>query len=89
MLRARLPKLVEFFNALILLIMKNLYYSIRYSNFISRILYLRKVQVKIISTIIFVVLFFSICGIFELAYPLTIGNEINNLIDKFFWLGVK
>jgi hypothetical protein len=50
---------------------------------------LRKIYIKIISTVIFIVLFFSICGIFELVYPRTIGSQINNLIDKFFWLGVK
>lgn len=68
---------------------KNLYYSVRYSNFVGRALYLRGLRVKIISTIIFIVLFFSICIVFELVYPRTVGNQINGLINELFWLGFK
>ena len=68
---------------------KNLYYSVRYSNFVGRVLYLRGLRVKIISTIIFIVLFFSICIVFELAYPRMMGNQINGLINELFWLGIK
>ena len=69
--------------------LKNLYYSIRYSNFISKMIYSRETHIKVLSTVAFAVLFFSICGIFELVYPRTMQGQINNLIDKLFWLGVK
>jgi hypothetical protein len=69
--------------------LKNLYYSLRYSNFVSRVLYVKKTRVKIMSTLIFTLLFVLICTIFELIYPRTMGSQINNLIDNFFWLGVK
>jgi len=68
---------------------KSIYNSIRYSNVVGRVLYAQKTRVKIVSTLIFTLLFFFICAVFEFFYPQTVFNQINNIIDKFFWLGVK
>jgi hypothetical protein len=68
---------------------KNLYYSVRYSNFVSRLLYSRPLRAKIISSIIFVVLFFLICAAFEWLYPRSVSNQINSLIHNILWFGVK
>jgi hypothetical protein len=67
---------------------KNLYYSVRYSNFISGLLYSRTLRVKIISSIIFVVLFFLICAAFEWMYPMSISNQINKLIHEILFFGI-
>jgi hypothetical protein len=69
--------------------LKNLYYSIRYSNFVSRLLYSRKLRIKIISSFIFVVLFFCICAVFEWMYPRTVSNQINSLIHNILFFGLK
>jgi len=69
--------------------LKNLYYSVRYSNFISGLLYSRTLRIKIISSIIFVVLFFSICAAFEWMYPRSVSNQINSLIHNILWFGLK
>jgi hypothetical protein len=68
--------------------LKNLYYSVRYSNLVSRLLYSRPLRAKIISSIIFVVLFFSICAVFEWMYPRTVSNQINSLIHNILFFGL-
>jgi uncharacterized membrane protein len=66
--------------------LKNLYYSIRYSNFVGRILYSRPLRIRILSSIVFVVLFFLIFFVFEFLFPNE--NDLNNLIHNILFFGL-
>jgi len=48
-----------------------------------------RILIKIISSILFIVIFFLICGIFELIYPRSVTNNINRLIDNILFFGLK
>ncbi len=48
----------------------------------------RSIVIKIISSIIFIILFFLICGIFEWLYPMSISTQINKLIHDILFFGV-
>jgi hypothetical protein len=68
--------------------LKNLYYSIRYSNTVSRLLYSRKLRIKIISSLIFIVLFVLVCVVFEFLYRGSVVNQINDLIHNVLFFGL-
>jgi hypothetical protein len=58
-------------------------------NIYSSIVYSRTVRIKVISSIVFVVLFFLICAAFEWMYRGSVINQINSLIHNILWFGVK
>lgn len=44
--------------------------------------------VKVVSSVIFIVLFFLICAAFELAYRGSVINQINKLINDILFFGL-
>lgn len=46
------------------------------------------IVVRVISSIIFVVLFFLICVVFELVYRGSVTNQINKLIHEILMFGL-
>ena len=59
--------------------LKNLYYSIVYS---------RSFRIKVVSSIVFVLLFFLIAAAFELAHSGSVVNQINKLINDILFFGL-
>jgi hypothetical protein len=59
--------------------LKNLYYSIISS---------RNIRIKIISSLVFIVLFFLICIVFELFAKGLVANQINKLIHEILIFGL-
>jgi hypothetical protein len=59
--------------------LKNLYYSIVYS---------RSFRIKVVSSIVFVLLFFLIAAAFELAHRGSVVNQINKLINDILFFGL-
>jgi hypothetical protein len=49
----------------------------------------RSIVVKVISTIVFIVLFICIALTFELVYSGSVTNQINSLIHNILWFGMK
>lgn len=45
--------------------------------------------VKVVSSVIFIVLFFLICAAFELAHRGSVTNQINSLVHNILWFGMK
>jgi hypothetical protein len=50
---------------------------------------IHSVTVRVISSIIFIVLFVLVCVVFEWAYRGSVTNQINSLIHNILWFGVK
>ena len=44
--------------------------------------------VKVVSSVIFIVLFFLICAAFELVYSGSVVNQINKLINDILFFGI-
>ena len=44
--------------------------------------------VKVVSSVIFIVLFFLICAAFELVYSGSVTNQINKLINDILFFGL-
>jgi len=59
--------------------LKNLYYSIVYS---------KSFRIKVVSSIVFALLFFLIAAAFELAYRGSVVNQINSLIHEILFFGL-
>jgi len=45
--------------------------------------------VRIISSLIFIVLFVLVCVVFEFLYSGSVTNQINSLIHNILWFGIK
>jgi hypothetical protein len=59
--------------------LKDLYYYIRNS---------KTIRIRFISSIIFMLLFFLICVIFEIFAHGLVANQINNLIHNILFFGL-
>lgn len=68
--------------------LKDLYYSIRYSNTISNLLYNKKIRVKIISTVVFVLFFLFILCLFEYMYPSKVMKDFRGHVNTYLRMGL-
>lgn len=50
---------------------------------------MNKLIIKVISSIIFIVLFCLIAVVFELLYRGSVTNQINSLVHNILWYGLK
>ena len=49
----------------------------------------KSIIIKVISSLVFIVLFICIALTFELVYNGSVTNQINSLIHNILWFGMK